>query len=397
MNGFIYNAPTKVYFGTDSDDKLTEIISEYGCRRVLLHYGSGSAVKSGLIKRVKWALERADVKIVELGGVKPNPRLSLVYEGIELCKAENVDFILAVGGGSVIDSAKAIGMGAAGGGDVWDYYENKRTPESTLPVGVILTVAASGSEMSKSSVITNDKTHVKRGRNAEISRPVFAILNPELTVSVPPYPTACGCADIFMHTLERYLNGGKNMSITDNTAEALMTTVIAASKKVMKNPADLNARADLMWAGSLSHNGLFSCGTDGGDWCTHSLGHELSAKYDTAHGASLTAVWGSWARYVYKNCLNRFHRFAVQVMGVRPNGTREELALKGIEYCEEWFASMGLPTSIKGLGVNPTDEELKLMAENWAENNGGEKGSCKKLRKEDALAIYTAAAACSRS
>ncbi len=391
MNDFLYNAPTKVYFGLNSDEKLTEIISEAGCKCVLLHYGSGSAVKSGLIKRVKWALERACVKIAELGGVKPNPRLSLVYEGIELCKAEGVDFILAVGGGSVIDSAKAIGMGVAGGGDVWDYYEEKRTPEKTLPVGVVLTVAAAGSEMSKSSVITNDKTQVKRGRNAEISRPVFAILNPELTVSVPPYPTACGCADIFMHTLERYLNAGENLNLTDKMAEALMTTVIAASKKVIHKPTDLKARADLMWAGSLSHNGLMSCGTDGGDWCTHSLGHELSALYDTAHGASLTAVWGTWARYVYKNCLNRFHKFAVQVMGVRPSGTREELALKGIEYCEEWFEKMGLPTSIKELGVSPTEDEIKLMAKKWAENNGGEKGSCRKLKESDVLAIYTMA------
>lgn len=391
MNGFMYNAPTKVYFGTDSDEKLTEIIKERGCKCVLLHYGCGSAVKSGLIKRVSWALEGAGVKVVELGGVKPNPRLSLVYGGIDKCKAEGVDFILAVGGGSVIDSAKAIGMGVAGGGDVWDYYEEKRTPEKTLPVGVILTVAAAGSEMSKSSVITNDKTQIKRGRNAEISRPVFAILNPELTVSVPPYPTACGCADIFMHTLERYLNAGKNMELTDSMAEALMTTVIAASKKVMRKPDDVKARAELMWAGSLSHNGLLSCGTDGGDWCTHSLGHELSALYDTAHGASLTAVWGTWAKYVYKNCLSRFHRFAVQVMGVRPSGTREELALKGIEACVEWFAGMGLPTSVKELGVNPTDDELKLMASKWAANNGGEKGSCKKLKESDALAIYTAA------
>lgn len=389
MNDFLYNAPTKVYFGVKSDEKLTEIIKDGGYKCVLLHYGSGSAVKSGLIKRVTWALESAKVKIVELGGVKPNPRLSLVYEGIELCKAEGVDFILAVGGGSVIDSAKAIGMGVANGGDVWDFYEEKRTPEKTLPVGVVLTVAAAGSEMSKSSVITNDKTQIKRGRNAEISRPVFAILNPELTVSVPRYPTACGCADIFMHTLERYLNAGENLNLTDNMAEALMTTVIAASKKVMKNPADLKARADLMWAGALSHNGLMSCGTDGGDWSTHSLGHELSALYDAAHGASLTAVWGSWARYVYKNCLNRFHKFAVQVMGVRPNGTREELALKGIEYCEEWFEKLGLPTSIKGLGVSPTEEDIKLMAKKWAENNGGGKGSCKKLKESDALAIYT--------
>ena len=391
MNDFIYNAPTKVYFGLKSDEKLTEIIAELGCKCVLLHYGGGSAVKSGLIKRVKWALERADVKVVELGGVKPNPRLSLVYEGIELCKSSGADFILAVGGGSVIDSAKAIGMGAAGGGAVWGYYAEKRTPQNTLPVGVILTVAAAGSEMSKSSVITNDFLQIKRGRNAELSRPVFAILNPELTTTVLAYPTACGCADIFMHTLERYLVGGETLKLTDSMAEALMTTVISASKTVMRDLTNLGARSDLMWAGSLSHNGLTGCGNDGGDWCTHSLGHELSAKYDVAHGASLTAVWGSWARYVYKNCLNRFHKFAVQVMGVRPNGTRAELALKGIEAAEEWFESLGMPTSIKALGVEPSQDDLKEMAEKWAENNGGEKGSCKKLKKSDALAIYTAA------
>ena len=391
MNDFVYNAPTTVYFGLKSDEKLTELIAGRGCKRVLLHYGGESAVKSGLIKRVKWALEHAGAQVIELGGVKPNPRLSLVYKGIELCRESGVDFILAVGGGSVIDSAKAIGMGAAGGGDVWDYYTEKRTPDKTLPVGVILTVAAAGSEMSKSSVITNDELQIKRGRNAEISRPVFAILNPEFTVSVPAYPTACGCADILMHTLERYLCCGETLRLTDSLAEALMTTVISASKSVMRDLKNVNARAELMWAGSLSHNGLTGCGNDGGDWCTHSLGHELSAKYDVAHGASLTAVWGSWARYVYKNCLNRFHKFAVQVMGVRPNGTRAELALKGIEAAEEWFESLGMPTSIRALGVDPSQDDLKEMAEKWAENNGGEKGSCKKLKESDALAIYTAA------
>ena len=196
-----------------------------------------------------------------------------------------------------------------------------------------------------------------------------------------------------MHTLERYLVSGETLKLTDGMAEALMTCVIAASKKVMAKPDDLNARAELMWAGSLSHNGLTSCGCEGGDWCTHSLGHELSAKYDVAHGASLTAVWGAWAKYVYKNknCLNRFHKFAVQVMGVRPSGTREELALKGIEACVEWFEKMGLPTSIRALGVNPTADDLKLLAKNYIEHNGSGKGSCKKLEENDALAIYTAA------
>ncbi|MDE6373641.1 MAG: iron-containing alcohol dehydrogenase [Clostridia bacterium] len=391
MFDFTYNTPTKVYFGRNGEDKLASVIADTGCKSVLLHYGGSSAVGSGLIKRIKWTLESVGAKVSELGGVKPNPRLSLVNEGIALCKARGVDLILAVGGGSVIDSAKAIGMGTVGGGDVWDYYCGKRTPSGTIPVGVILTIAAAGSEMSKSSVITNDYTAVKRGVNAELSRPVFAILNPELTVSVPAYPTACGCADIFMHTLERYLTGGETMRLTDSIAEALMTTVIAASKAVKKNPADYAARANLMWASSISHNGLTGCGGDGGDWCVHALGHEISALYDTAHGAALTAVWGGWAKYVYKNCLGRFHKFAVQVMGVRPNGTREELALKGIDAAVEWFASLGLPTSIKQIGVNPTDEDLRLMAKKCADNNGGAKGSCKVLKEEDMLAVYRAA------
>lgn len=391
MNDFVYNAPTKVYFGRGSDQKLGELLKERGVKCALLHYGGASAVKSGLITRVKWALEQAEIKYCELGGVKPNPRISLVRQGVELCKAQGVDFILAVGGGSVIDSAKAIGMGVAEGGDPWDFYCGARTPSKTVPVGVVLTIAAAGSEMSKSSVITNEEIAVKRGVNAEISRPVFAVMNPEFTASVPAYPTACGCADIFMHTAERYLCGGGTLKLTDGIAEALMTTVIASSKAVMRDLSNVDARANLMWASSLSHNGLTGCGNDGGDWSTHSLGHELSALYDTAHGAALTALWGSWARYVYKNCLNRFHKFAVQVMGVRPNGTREELALKGIEACEEWFASLGLPTSIKQLGVNPSEEELRLMAKKCAQNNGGKKGSCKVLYEEDMYKIFAAA------
>ena len=236
MNDFIYSAPTKVYFGRKSEDNLAAILRERKVKCVLIHYGGESAVKSGLIKRIKWAVDGTGARCVELAGVQPNPRLSMVKKGIELCKSEGVDFILAVGGGSVIDSAKAIGMGAACGGDVWDFYCGKRTPDKTIPVGVVLTIAAAGSEMSKSSVITNDEICIKRGVNAELSRPVFAIMNPELTVSVPRYQTACGCADIFMHTLERYLTGGTSLALTDNIAEALMRTVIASSKAVMKTP-----------------------------------------------------------------------------------------------------------------------------------------------------------------
>ncbi len=391
MYGFVQYAPTKVIFGRGAEDKLSDELKARECKSVLLIYGGGSAVRSGLITRVKWILERCGVKQTELAGVKPNPRLSLVREGVELCRREGADIILAVGGGSVIDTAKAIGMAVAENCDPWDFYCGKRVPEKTLPVGVVLTISAAGSEMSNSSVITNDRTTVKRGCNADVSRPAFAIMNPELTLSVPAFQTACGCADIFMHTAERYLTGGETMRFTDSLAEALMTSVIKSSAQVMKNPSDYSARADLMWAGSVSHNGLTGCGGDGGDWSTHALGHELSARYDAPHGAALTAVWGSWARFVYKNCLNRFHSFAVQVMGVRPNGTREELALKGIEATEEWFARLGLPTSLKELGIEPTDEELKELADSCAENAGGCKGSCVKLYAEDMLAIYRAA------
>lgn len=388
MFDFELNTPTKVVFGKEAEGKLPALLKQFGAKCVLIHYGGGKAVEGGLLKRIIWAVEEAGAKCVQLGKVLPNPRLSLVQKGVELCKSEGVNFILAVGGGSVIDSAKAIGMGVAEGGEVWDFYCGKRTPVKSLPVGVVLTLAAAGSEMSKSSVITNDFTGEKCGRNAEISRPVFAVMNPGLTTSVPAYPTACGCADILMHTLERYLNGGETMKLTDALCEALMSNVIATSKILKNDPNNYDARANMMWAGALSHNGLMSCGCDGGDWSTHSLGHELSAKYDTAHGASLTAVWGSWARYVYKNCLNRFHMFAVQAMGVRPSGTREGLALKGIEAVEEWFEYLGLPTSIKQLGVNPSDDDLKQMAKACAAHNGGSKGACKVLHEEDMLEIY---------
>ncbi|MGN1372517.1 MAG: iron-containing alcohol dehydrogenase [Candidatus Coproplasma sp.] len=388
MNNFLYFTPTAVYFGKNGEEQLSDILQKYGCRKVLIHYGGESAVKSGLLQRVKWEIESVNIAWCELGGVKPNPRLSLVNQGISLCQRENVDLILAVGGGSVIDSAKAIGLGVANGGNVWDFYSRKREAASCLPIGVVLTISASGSEMSNSSVITNDEICEKRGLSCDLTRPTFAILNPDLTVSVSPFQTACGGADIFMHTAERYLAAGGNMTLTDGISEALMTTVIAATPKALRKPDDYEARANLMWAGSLSHNGLTGCGTDGGDWVVHWLGHELSALYDVAHGAALTSVWGSWARYVYKNCLNRFHRFAVEVMGVRPSGTREELALKGIDACEEWFKSIGLPTTISGLGVNPTDDDLKLMAHKMAVKCNGTKGSCMALGEEDFYNIF---------
>ena len=377
-------------FGRDTELKVAEMIRLFGGTKVLIHYGGGSVVRSGLMRRVTDTLDAAGIAYVMLGGAVPNPRLSLVYEGIELCKREGVDFLLAVGGGSAIDSAKAIGYGVYNGGDVWDFYDRKRKAEGCLPLGVILTLSATGSEMSDSSVITKEDGLVKRGYSSDYGRARFAIMNPELTMTLPDYQTACGCADIMMHTMERYFSGGGTMQLTDAIAEGLLRTVMANALVLLEDPKNYDARAEVMWAGSLSHNGLTGCGSDGGDWMTHKLEHELGGLYDVAHGAGLTAIWGSWARYVYRDCLPRFRRFAVNVMGVEPNGTDEAIALKGIEATEAFFRRIHMPTNLRELGVDPTEDELRTMARKCAEGVGGAKGSARLLREEDMLAIYRA-------
>ena len=390
MFAFKYFTPTKVVFGRDTENQVADLIREFGGTKVLIHYGGGSVVRSGLLKRVTDALDAAGIAYVTLGGAVPNPRLSLVYEGIELCKREGVDFLLGVGGGSAVDSAKAIGYGVYNGGDVWDFYDYKRKAEGCLPLGVIMTIAATGSEMSDSSVITKEDGLIKRGYSSDFGRPKFAIMNPELTMTLPDYQTACGCTDILMHTMERYFTNGGNMEITDAIAEGLMRTVMANAEILVKDPKDYDARAEVMWAGSLSHNGLTGCGNDGGDWMTHKLEHELGALYDVAHGAGLAAIWGSWARYVYKNCLPRFKRFAVNVMGVEPAGSDEDIALKGIEALESFFRRIHMPTNLRELGVNATDEDLVTMAHKCAVGVGGAKGSARLLNEADMLAIFRA-------
>ncbi len=390
MFDFKYYAPTKVIFGRNTETKVAELIREFGGTKVLIHYGGGSVIRSGLLKRVTDALAEACIPFVTLGGAVPNPRLSLVYQGIELCRREKVDFLLGVGGGSAVDSAKAIGYGVANEGDVWDFYDYKRTAEGCLPLGVIMTLAATGSEMSDSSVITKEEGLVKRGYSSDYGRPKFAIMNPELTMTLPDYQTACGCADIMMHTLERYFTSGGNMEITDALAEGLLRTVMKNAEILVKDPRNYDARAEIMWAGSLSHNGLTGCGNDGGDWMTHKLEHELGGLYDVAHGAGLTAVWGSWARYVFRECLPRFRRFAVNVMGVVPAGSDEETALKGIEALEDFFRRIRMPVNLRELGVTPTEEELADMARKCAVGVGGAKGSARLLNEEDMLAIYRA-------
>ena len=389
MFDFKYFTPTKVLFGKNTEDKVAELIQEFGGKKVLIHYGGGSVIRSGLMQRVTDKLDAAGIKYVKLGGAVPNPHLSLVYEGIELCKKEGVDFLLALGGGSAIDSAKAIGYGLMNEGDVWDFYDYKRQAKASMPLGVILTLAATGSEMSDSSVITKEEGLVKRGYSSDFGRPKFAILNPELTMTLPDYQTACGCADIMMHTMERYFTNGGNMEITDSMAEALLRTVKENAKILARDPKNYDARAEVMWAGSLSHNGLTGCGNDGGDWMTHKLEHELGGLYDVAHGAGLAALWGSWARYVYKNCLPRFKRYAINVMGIAPDaGTDEEIALKGIEAMEDFYREIKMPTNLRELGVEATDDDLKLMAHKCAVGVNGGKGSARFLKEEDMLEIY---------
>lgn len=389
MFDFKYFTPTKVLFGKNTEDKVADLIQEFGGKKILIHYGGGSVIRSGLMQRVTDKLDAAGIKYVKLGGAVPNPRLSLVYEGIELCKKEGVDFLLAVGGGSAIDSAKAIGYGLMNECDVWDLYDYKKQAKASMPLGVILTLAATGSEMSDSSVITKEEGLVKRGYSSDFGRPRFAILNPELTMTLPDYQTACGCTDIMMHTMERYFTNGGNMELTDSMAEALLRTVKTNALILAKDPKNYNARAEVMWAGSLSHNGLTGCGNDGGDWMTHKLEHELGGLYDVAHGAGLAAIWGSWARYVYKNCLPRFKRYAINVMGIAPDaGSDQEIALKGIEAMEDFYREIKMPTNLRELGVEASDEDLKLMAHKCAVGVNGGKGSARFLKEEDMLEIY---------
>ena len=389
MLNFEYYTPTKVVFGKDAENEVARLILEHSTKKILLHYGSGSVKKTGLLDRIKKTLDENGLAYIELGGVKPNPRLSLVYEGIELGKRENVDFILAIGGGSVIDSAKAIAYGIKDSGDVWDFFAKKRVASSALPIGAVLTIAAAGSEMSNSSVITNEDGWIKCSYNDNLCRPKFAIMNPSLTLTLPDYQTACGCVDILMHTMERYFVPHEAMEITDGIAQALMRTVMSCAKILKKDNQNYKARADVMWASSLSHNGLTGCGQGNGDWATHGLEHELSALYDVSHGAGLAAIWGSWARYVHKECLPRFKKFATNVMGVNEeNLSDEEVAIKGIEAMEAFYRSIDMPTSIKELGISPTEKELELMAHKCSLVAGGSKGIAKVLHENDMLEIY---------
>ncbi len=389
IKDFNFYAPTRVVFGRDSEKKIGELVASNGAHKVLIHYGGGSAERSGLLGVVREQLHAAGIAFCELGGVVPNPLLSKVREGIDLCRQEGVDFILAVGGGSVIDSSKAIGYGVPYDGDVWDFWAGKAVPAACLPIGVVLTIPAAGSEMSSSCVITADDGLLKRGINSDLCRCRFAVMNPERTYTLPPYQTAAGATDIMMHTMERYFSKYEDMTLTDAISEALLRTVRDSALVVMKNPKDYRNRAQIMWAGSLAHNDLTECGTEK-DFATHRLEHELSALFGVTHGAGLAAIWPSWARYVKARHMSRFVQFAVNVMGV-PNDFShpDETAERGIEAVEAFYRQIGMPTSIHELlGREITDEEIELMVDKCSRGGTITLGAMEVLDRDAMRDIY---------
>lgn len=389
MNDFTYFAPTKVVFGKGAEGQVGKLCKEQGATKVLVHFGGGSAKRSGLLDRVCAALEEEGLPYVTLGGVVPNPRLSLVYEGIELCRREGVDFLLAVGGGSVIDSCKAIGYGLANDFDVWELFDKKRAAAGCAPVGAVLTIAAAGSEMSDSTVITKDEGELKRGYNSNYCRCKFAVLNPELTYTLPEYQTACGVTDIMMHIMERYFVNVETMTVTDTMAEAVIRDVLRYGKAALEDPRDYRARAEIMWAGSLAHNGLLCAGGPNGDWASHQIEMELSGMFGVAHGAGLAAIWGSWARYVLDAKPQRFAQFAYRIFDLPQTGDPTVDGLRGIEAMEDYFRSIRMPVNLRELGVGElTEEQIDELAEKCTYFGHRTIGQFKVLGKEDIKAIY---------
>ena len=389
IKDFNFYAPTRVVFGKNAEMQIGDLVAQQNGHKVLVHYGGGSAERSGLLGVVREQLKSNGIPFVELGGVVPNPLLSKVQEGISLCRREQVDFILAVGGGSVIDSAKAIGYGSLYDGDVWDFWAGKAVPRACLPIGVVLTIPAAGSEMSSSCVITKDDGLIKRGINSDLCRCRFAVMNPERTYTLPPYQTAAGATDIMMHTMERYFSKYEDMTLTDAIAEALLKTVKDAALVVMEHPEDYRYRAQIMWAGSLAHNDLTECGTEK-DFATHRLEHELSALFGVTHGAGLAALWPSWARYVKDKHLSRFVQFAVNVMGIENDFAHpDETAEKGIRAIEDFYRKIGMPTSIHELlGREVTDDEIEVLVDKCSRGKTITIGAMEVLGADEMRAIY---------
>lgn len=388
MENFSFYAPTYFAFGKDAENQCGQLVKRFGGSNVLIHFGGGSVIKSGLLDRVKKSLAAENIAYTELGGVKPNPRSGLVYEGIKLCREKKIDFILAVGGGSTIDSSKAIAAGAVYDGDFWDYYEGKPV-EKALPIGTVLTIAAAGSEGSPDSVITKEDGMIKRGASGEAYRPKFSVLNPALTQTLPAYQTACGITDIITHLYERYLTNTKNVEVTDRMIEALILAMVNEAPKVMANPDDYDARANIMWGGMMAHNN--SCGVGRSqDWTSHNVEHELSALYDCAHGAGLAVAMPAVFTYTLQHDVMRFAKIAVRVWGCQMDFDNPERTAKaGIEALRNFLVSIGMPKNFAELGAKEAD--IEKLAHTCCYGNGNTSGKISgftTLEQKDVEAIY---------
>ena len=390
MQSFVQYTPTKVVFGKDTQKEAGKLVRELGVTKVFLVYGGGSVIRSGLLDEIKKSLDEEHIFYEEFGGVKPNPRLSFAREGVEKAIAFGAELILAVGGGSAIDTAKGIAIGAANPGtDIWEFWKNKKELKTALPVGTVLTISAAGSEMSNSAVLTDEETQDKSGIGSDLIRPKFAIMNPELTYTIPKYQLTCGIVDIFMHTIERYFTPVHGNELTDEIAEGLMRTLVRNAAKAYENQKDYDAMSEIMWCGSRSHNGLTECGR-GKDFSVHKVGHALSAQYDVAHGASLAAVWGAWAKYQYddETVLWRFARFAEKVWGIT-EGSDHKRATEGIERTVAFFHSLGMPTSLHELDIpNPSDEDLRALSMDATQQDTVKLSRIRKLGAQEVYEIY---------
>lgn len=387
MNNFTFYSPTYFVFGKGEENNTGKYVKRFGGKKVLIHYGGGSVIRSGLLDRVKASLSEENISFVELGGVQPNPRSGLVYEGIELCKKENVDFVLAVGGGSTIDSSKAIAAGAVYEGDFWDFYSGKPV-EKALPIGTVLTIAAAGSEGSSGSVITKEEGMFKRGAGGDALRPMFSILNPELTQTLPAFQTAAGITDIMAHLLERYFTNTKDVEVTDRVIEGLLLTMIHEAPKVIANPNDYQARANIMWAGMMAHNDCCGVGREQ-DWGSHDIEHELSALYDCAHGAGLAVVFPAWMEYNMNHDVLRFAQIANRVWGCSMDFQNPEYTAKaGIKAFRNFLKSIGMPQTLEEVGGKEEDIPYLAKTASYGNGNKGTLGSFVVLKEEDIANIY---------
>ncbi|MDA3847151.1 MAG: iron-containing alcohol dehydrogenase [Vallitaleaceae bacterium] len=387
MDNFTFYSPTYFVFGKDEENKTGSLVKRFGGSKVLIHYGGGSIVRSGLLDRVKDSLNKEGIDFVELGGVQPNPRSGLVYEGIELCRKEKIDFVLAVGGGSTIDSSKAIAAGVVYEGDFWDYFQGKPITKA-LPIGTILTISAAGSEGSSDAVITNEDGMYKRGSRGEALRPSFSILNPALTQTLPHFQIGCGITDIMAHLFERYFTVTEEVEVTDRLIESLLLTMIHEGPRVIENHDNYHAQANIMWAGMMAHNNSCGVGRDQ-DWASHDIEHELSAIYDCAHGAGLAVVFPAWMTYTMKHDINRFAQLAVRVWGCQMDYKHpENTARAGIAALKQFLKSIGMPSDFAELGADKKDIEKMAHTACYGDGRDGYIGGFAKLGEADVVEIY---------